>query len=184
MRGFYFAPAFMALALVSCGGTSADADGDGEITAEEAAEEVKNIEFSPGEWENTVEFVDIKFDESKMPPEAKAMMVPMMESMKGQSSTSSECMTPEQAKNPQEEFFNKQEGQECSYERFSLAGGNIDMAMQCKGNNDAGGTITATGTYTPTTYTMEMTIASNSKQAGDVTIIAKSTAKRIGECKS
>lgn len=184
MRSTIMLSSLAALMLASCGGSGADTDGDGVISREEAKAEVQSVSFKPGEWENTVEFVDIKFDESKMPPEAKQLMGPIMESMKGQTFTDKECMTEEQAKNPQEEFFNAQEGQECTYDTFSLAGGNIDMAMSCKGKDGTGGTIRAKGTYTATTYNMNMTIQSEGAQGGDVTISAKSTAKRVGECPS
>jgi len=180
----FCSPAILALALVSCSGGGADTDGDGEITTDEVAAEVKNIQFQAGEWETTVEFVDITFDETKLPPEAKKFMVPIMESMKGQSLTDSKCMTEEEAKNPQEEFFNAQEDQECTYDKFSLSGGSIDMAMQCTGSNGDGGTVTATGSYTATSYDLDMAIATKGGQQGDVNITAKSTAKRIGECKS
>ena len=66
-------PVLLSVALAACSGGGADTDGDGKISKEEVAKEAESIKFSPGEWENKVEIVDVKFDESKLPPEAKGM---------------------------------------------------------------------------------------------------------------
>lgn len=60
------------MALAACGGGGADKDGDGTISKEEVAAEASAIKFSAGEWENKVEIVDVKFDESKLPPKPRA----------------------------------------------------------------------------------------------------------------
>jgi hypothetical protein len=186
VRFSLYGPAFMALALASCSGSSdnADTDGDGKISAEEAAGEVKKAEFNPGQYEKTTEFVDITFDESKLPPEQKKFIIPTIESMRGQKFTEKRCMTPEEAKDPREEFFLIQDGQQCEYERYSLSGGKIDLAMNCASADGDGGKVTAKGSFTDESYTMDMTMATTSPEQGDVVITAKTSAKRIGECKS
>ena len=52
-----------ALSLIAgCSDKGADRDGDGKITAEEVAEEMNKVTLEPGQWENTVEIVDVKID--------------------------------------------------------------------------------------------------------------------------
>jgi hypothetical protein len=172
------------LALAACSGGGADKDGDGKISKEEIAKEAEAIKFSPGEWENKVEIVDVKFDESKLPAEAKGMAGAMVKQMVGQVQTSKNCLTEEQAKKPGADFLAGAENDECTYKKFDLSGGKIDADIACKGKQ-AGqtGDIKLTGTYTATSYDMQMDMAMSSGEMGTMTMKAKNSAKRIGECK-
>lgn len=172
------------LALAACSGGGADKDGDGKITKEEVAAEAEAIKFSAGEWENKVEIVDVKFDESKLPPEAKGMTGAIVKQMVGQVQTTKNCLTEEQAKKPGADFLAGAENDECTYKKFNLSGGKIDADIQCKGK-EAGqeGNIKLAGTFTSSTYDMQMDMVMQSPQTGSMTIKAKNSAKRIGECK-
>ena len=179
----YFVAAVSALALTACGGTTdADADGDGTITQEEVEAAVSDIEINPGQWENTVEFVDIQIDEAALPEEARGFIGPALESMKGQVNTTQTCVTPEQASQPQAEMFAGNENADCEYERFTFSGGTIDMEMTCSDPSSGNARITNTGTYSGDEYDMEMTIAMEGAEMGNMTITAKSEGKRTGEC--
>lgn len=186
MRFSLFGPALMALALASCtaSGDDADTDGDGKISAEEAAGEVKKAIFIPGEYEKTTLFAHIDFDPSKLPEEEKKLIIPTIESMRGQSFTNKWCMTPEEAKNPGKAFFIVQDGQQCEYDRYSLSDGKIDVAMNCASPNGDGAKVSAKGSFTDNGYDMDMTLATTGADQGDVVITAKASAKRIGACKS
>jgi hypothetical protein len=172
------------LALAACSDGGADKDGDGKISKEEVAAEAEAIKFSAGEWENKVEIVDVKFDESKLPPEAKGMTGAIVKQMVGQVQTTKNCLTEEQAKKPGADFLAGAENDECTYKKFNLSGGKIDADIQCKGK-EAGqeGNIKLAGTFTSSTYDMQMDMVMQSPQTGSMTIKAKNSAKRIGECK-
>jgi hypothetical protein len=172
------------LALAACSDGGADKDGDGKISKEEVAAEAEAIKFSAGEWENKVEIVDVKFDESKLPPEAKGMTGAIVKQMVGQVQTTKNCLTEEQAKKPGADFLAGAENDECTYKKFDLSGGKIDADIQCKGK-EAGqeGNIKLAGTFTSSTYDMQMDMVMQSPQTGSMTIKAKNSAKRIGECK-
>ncbi|WP_033927091.1 DUF3617 domain-containing protein [Sphingomonas sp. 35-24ZXX] len=172
------------LALAACSDGGADKDGDGKISKEEVAAEAESIKFSAGEWENKVEIVDVKFDESKLPPEAKGMTGAIVKQMVGQVQTTKNCLTEEQAKKPGADFLAGAENDECTYKKFNLSGGKIDADIQCKGK-EAGqeGNIKLAGTFTSSTYDMQMDMVMQSPQTGSMTIKAKNSAKRIGECK-
>lgn len=171
------------LALAACGGaTSADTDGDGTISQDEVEAAVAAVEITPGAWENTVEFVDIEFDKSQLPPEAQAFMVPMLEAMKGQIQTNNTCVTEEEASKPQAEMFSGNDAADCEYDKFEFSGGEMNMAMTC--NDPASGTakITNTGTYTADEYDMQMKVELQDNEMGAMTITANSKGKHVGEC--
>ncbi len=178
-RGAALASVF---ALAACGGTSADTDGDGKISQDEVEAAVAAVEITPGEWENTVEFTDIQFDESKLPPEAQAFIVPMLESMKGQVQTSKSCVTEEEASKPQAEMFSGNEDADCEYTKFEFSGGKMDMAMTCNDPQSGTAKITNTGSYSADAYDMKMTVELEDEEMGAMTISAASTGKHLGAC--
>ena len=161
-----------------CSDKGADHDGDGKITAEEVAEEMNKVTLEPGEWENTVEIVDVKIE--GMP---EGVPAGVMDSMKGKVTTSKSCITEEEAKNPGAQFFAAQEKTNCEVKKFSMSGGAVSSEMAC--NNMGGGpgnmTMTMDGDYGPSNY--EMTMNMKGGAAGmKMDISAKSNGKRIGKC--
>jgi hypothetical protein len=171
-----------ACALAACSSGNADADGDGKITQDEAQTAMSSVRINPGQWENTVEFVNIEFDESKLPPEAKEFIGPMLESMKGQVNTSKSCVTEEEADKPSANMFSGNEDADCTYDRFTFANGTMDMAMTCNDPNSGTAKITNTGSYTPDGYDMQMKVELEDDQIGAMTISAAAKGKRIGDC--
>ena len=174
-----------AFTLAACGGApEADADGDGTITQAEAEKALaaSDIVISPGEWENTVEFVDIEFDDSQLPAEARGMIGPMLESMRGQKTTTKSCVTEEEAKEPAAEMFSGSDAADCEYSKFEFSGGSIDMAMTCTDPNSGTAKITNSGSYDEDSYAMEMDISMEGSDMGPMSIKAKSEGKRVGEC--
>ena len=171
-----------ALVLTACGGASADADGDGKISQDEVEAAVSAVSIKPGQWENTVEFVDIQFDQSKLPPDAQAFVGPMLEAMKGQINTTRSCVTEEQATKPQAEMFAGNENADCEYTKFEFSGGQMDMAMTCKDPTSGTASITNTGTYTTDSYDMRMTVELTESEMGAMTITANSKGTHVGDC--
>ncbi|EAQ27624.1 excinuclease ABC subunit B [Erythrobacter sp. NAP1] len=169
--------------LTACGGaTDADADGDGTITQKEVQAAMGDVSISPGQWENTVEFVDISFDETKVPEEARGMLTGMLEGMKGQINTTQNCVTPEEAEKPAAEMFSGNENADCEYNTFEFGGGTMNMEMTCQDPSSGTAKITNTGTYSDDAYEMDMTVAIESPEMGTMTIAASSKGKLIGEC--
>ena len=161
-----------------CSDKGADHDGDGKITAEEVAEEMNKVTLEPGEWENTVEIVDVKIE--GMP---EGVPAGVMDSMKGKVTTSKSWITEEEAKNPGAQSFAAQEKTNCEVKKFSMSGGAVSSEMAC--NNMGGGpgnmTRTMDGDYGPSNY--EMTMNMKGGAAGmKMDISAKSNGKRIGKC--
>ena len=168
-----------ALSLIAgCSDKGADQDGDGTITSEEVAKEMNKVTLEPGEWENTVEIVDVKID--GLP---EGMPAGVMDSMKGKVTTSKSCITKEQAENPGAQFFAAQEETKCEVKKFDMSGGAVSSEMTC---NDMGGapgsmTMKMDGQYGPSSYDMTMNMVGGA--AGmKMNITAKSNGKRIGSC--
>ena len=131
----------------------------------------------PGQWEQRATLVDI--DMPGMPAEMKSRMRQAM----GTSQTHSTCLTPEQAKNPREDFFAGVD-KSCRYETFRWGDGKIDVRMKC----DAEGrtqSMALAGTYTPDTYQLEMLVQGQSDEpgpTGQMTMKMRVDARRTGEC--
>ncbi|WP_422342564.1 DUF3617 domain-containing protein [Parasphingorhabdus sp.] len=163
--------------LAGCSSNTADADGDGNITADEVAKVMNEVTLEPGEWENTVEIVDVKVE--GLPEGAPAGMI---DGMKGQKTVTKTCITEEQAKNPGAEFFAAQEQTDCKIKKFDMSGGAIDSEMSCSNVGAPGDmNMAMKGQYGPSSYEMTMTMDGG---AGGMkmNITAKNNGKRIGKC--
>lgn len=172
MKKMFLSAAAVAL-IAGCSGNGADADGDGEITAEEVAKEMNQVTLEPGEWENTVEIVDVKIEGAP---------AGMVDSMKGEKTVTKTCITEEQAKDPGAEFFAAQEQTDCKIKKFDMSGGAIDSQMSCSNVGAPGDmNMAMTGQYGPSSYEMTMTMDGG---AGGMkmNITAKNNGKRIGSC--
>jgi hypothetical protein len=168
-----------ALSLIAgCSDKGADHDGDGKITVEEVAEEMNRVTLEPGEWENTVEIVDVKID--GLPD---GMPANMMDSMKGKVTTSKSCITKEEAENPGAQFFAAQEKTSCEVKKFNMSGGAVSSEMACSNMGGTPGDMTMAmdGQYGPSSYDMTMNMHGGAKGM-KMNISAKSSGKRIGDC--
>ena len=174
MRTTTLIGAGLMLALAGCGGSDTKAEGGagGGSSAPGATAGLGGAaQIEPGEWEVTMETVNIEAPD--MPPEAAAMMKKTM----GEKKTSRQCITPEEASG---EFVAPDQQADCTREGFSLTGGRIQGTMTCTGE---GGKvmITLDGRHSGTSYDMNSKITSQN-QAGSMTIETRNSGRRIGEC--
>jgi len=93
--------------------------------------------------------------------------------------TNSHCVTPEEAKRPKEDFFGADKS--CRYEHFTMGGGKIDIQMVCN-HEGAAQTTSMAGTYTPTTYSMDMASSGSAGAQGNMSMKMHVDSKRVGEC--
>ena len=174
MRKTILVGAGLLLALAGCGGSDTKAEGEpGDVSATGAgaAPGGAAARIQPGEWEMTVETVNI--EAPNMPPEAAAMMKKTM----GEKQTSRQCITPEEAAGA---FVTQDQQTDCTREGFSLAGGRIQGTVTCTGE-DGKVTVTLNGRHSGTSYDMNSKVQSEN-QAGSMTIETRTTGRRIGEC--
>lgn len=130
----------------------------------------------PGLWESRVTIQEMNIP--GMPAQYADRMKQQMAAHQQQ--TSRHCITPEQAKKPKADFFAGNNS--CKYDHFAMGGGKIDMQMVCKEEGSTQ-TMNATGAYTPTTYSMDM---SSSGSGGDsaerMSMKMHVDSRRVGEC--
>jgi hypothetical protein len=170
--------------LIGCTLPLAACNSDPQVTAENAsAQEVaRKVEaaggsgnfVNPGLWRSTVTLQEMSVP--GMPP----AVAEQMKRAHGQSQSSEQCLTPEQAKRPKEDFFGGRDN--CRYEHFSMGGGKIDAVMNC---SEDGGTqkMTMAGTYSGNAYQMQMTVqAANAGETAAMGMKMRVEAQRIGEC--
>ncbi|WP_205479216.1 DUF3617 domain-containing protein [Sphingomonas arenae] len=165
--------------LAGCGG------GDETVTAENASvgevqqklrEAGRDEQFvRPGRWEQRATLVDI--DVPGMPADMRAGMKKAM----GTSQTHVTCLTPEQARNPREDFFAGAD-KSCRYETFRWGGGQIDVRMRC-GAEGRQQTMALNGTYSPDSYQMNMRVQGQGDAPDQqMTMSMRVEASRVGEC--
>jgi hypothetical protein len=130
----------------------------------------------PGEWQSKVTIQDMQIP--GMPAQFAARM--KQEMAQHQQETSKNCLTPDEVKRPKEDFF-AGEDKSCKYEHFAMGGGKMDIRMVCKREGSTQ-TTNMSGTYTPTSYSMDMSsTASGGAQQGMI-MKMHVDADRIGEC--
>lgn len=128
----------------------------------------------PGLWESKVSVLDMTMP--GIPPQYAERM--KEELAKHRNDSNRHCIKPEDVKKPKEGFFGA--GKSCRYEHFTMGGGKIDIAMVCKQENMMQ-TTNMSGTYTPTTYSMDMSSVGTGPQQG-MRMKMHVDSKRIGEC--
>lgn len=129
----------------------------------------------PGLWQSKVTIEQLNMP--GMPPEFADKMKQSMAETKQQASE--HCLTEADVKKPKEDFFGGAD-KSCRYEHFTMGGGKIDIAMVCKQDNGAQ-TTSMTGTYTRTSYSMDMSSSGTGDSRG-MTMKMHVESRRVGEC--
>lgn len=130
----------------------------------------------PGLWQSKVTVHEVNIP--GMPPEMVGRMKTMM--AERQQKSNSHCITAEQVKKPKEDFFGGQD-KSCHYAQFTMGGGKIDIQMVCS-REGMKQTMNMKGTYTPTTYSMDMASQGSGGEQGNMSMKMHVDSQRIGEC--
>lgn len=130
----------------------------------------------PGLWESRVT-ID-QFDMPGVPAEMAQRMKTMM--AQNQPHGFQTCLTPEDVRRPKEDFFAGKDN-ECRYEHFTMGGGKIDIAMVCSAEGSTQ-TMNASGSYTPTTYSLDMANSATGGEQQGMTMKMHVDSRRVGEC--
>lgn len=179
MRRVIFVAAAMSL-LAGCGDSSgADADGDGNITAQEAAAEAASggsLAMRPGRWEQKMEFTEINI------PGMPAGMADMIRGQMGQGMTVTHCITEEDVQEPTPEMFSGEGQDNCKFEEFNRSGNNMRMRMSC--DSEGGGTVNMAmnGEYGVEAYRLNMDMNATGGEQGEMNMKGTVSARRIGDC--
>jgi len=170
--------------LTACGSDTgtADADGDGVISPEEMRAEMadgSNVEMQPGQWEQTMTITE--FDMPGMPDELKGMM----DTQLGQTMTFKTCLTEEDAKKQDADFFAGEGMENCEFQEFDRSGNTMNLRMTCSTPDGGTAKVSMDGEFGAQAYTLTMdNEVSLGQSMGGQTMTMKGTmsASRIGDC--
>lgn len=143
------------------------------MSVNEVAAELANIEIKAGLWESTSEVLNVTAP--NLPREVQNRM-------KGSAQATRHCITEEQASRPDANFLATQRDN-CTYQDFSMRGGRIEGRMTCSGG-EMGGQATAvmSGNYGPENYDMRMRMEMEGPEDSTMTIETRASGRRVGEC--
>lgn len=164
-------PAFLPIFLVGCGGGG---EGDsGNMTANQVAAELTNVQIAPGLWEIASEITAVS---------APNLPIQVRDRMIGPRQRLRNCITPEQAARPDAGFLAAQDNSSCTYEGFAMRGGRMTGTMRCP---EPGGGVTVAemeGEYVGDRYALGMTIQTPMPDGATMRIQTRTTGRRIGNC--
>ena len=166
------------LSLAACN-SEPEVDLD-NASQEEAAQAVadaggSDIFVNPGRWQTTVTLEEMNV------PGMPAQMAEQMKAQMNAVETTESCLTREEAQRPREDFFAGAQ-ENCTYNRFTMAGGRIDAEMTCQ-EGGASMTMAIDGTYSADHYAARSTMTMTGAGAeGGMTVRSRVEAKRLGDC--
>ncbi|HEV2080328.1 MAG TPA: DUF3617 domain-containing protein [Allosphingosinicella sp.] len=161
-------------ALLALGACEKDRAEPG-MSEEDVAAQLAKVKVEPGQWEAETEIVSAK---GALPQEA-------LQQMTGKRTSTSNCITPQQAERPSANFLAAQQNSDCTYQDFRMEGGKLSGRMTCSGGQMLGDMVTVmNGDYGPQSYDMTMQMETPGLPGGDkILITARTRGKRVGECK-
>ena len=153
------------------------ADSGEEISLNEVQEKIASEQIKPkaGQYRSSAKLISI--DIPGAPPQLAEMMGKAMEAQ-----TSEYCLTQDQVDKGFEEMAKESQEGDCSFQKFDMAGGDIDAKMSCTVQGDAQMQIAMTGKGTETSMDMTMTLEGKVPQAGEIKMVMQSKQERIGDC--
>ncbi|WP_168157315.1 DUF3617 domain-containing protein [Erythrobacter sp. QSSC1-22B] len=182
MKLFVVAAPLALVALIGCGEPEADSVDPGEATAggisqAEVAERARDtIQPQPGQYRAVMEVLEVDIPGA---PEGSGDMLRQM--MDGQSHEY--CLTQEDVDKGYEEMARQSQDGDCTFDRFDVDGGAIDALMTCTGEQSNTMRMAMTGTATPTSSVMNMTMTGDMTGMGESTLRMKATHERVGDCR-
>ena len=150
--------------------------GCSNATGEEAAAPKREAAsaLEPGQWEITREVVKIAATDNGKP----ALDTPV-----GTKTTFTHCVAEANVKKPEPALFAGIEGEECTYRNFYMSRGRINASLDCRPPALSGEIMrTIDGDFTADSLEATATAETYFGSFGDVSISAKMTGHRIGEC--
>ena len=127
--------------------------------------------LEPGQWDMNLAVT--KIEAPGLPQGANVPLPPPQ--------TVSQCLTPEQARNPGADFAGGGQ-QGCTSDDYRMADGRISGTIQC---NQQGTSMRATVSGSYTRDSMDMTMNSQTQTSGqNISTEVRVTGRRTGECRS
>jgi hypothetical protein len=130
----------------------------------------------PGLWESKATVLEMNVP--GMPAQYADKMKQAM--AQHQQESSKRCLTAAEINKPKEDFFTGDD-KSCHYAHFIMGSGKIDIQMICK-EDAATQTTNMSGSYTPTSYSMDMSSNASGGDQSGMTMKMHVDSRRVGEC--
>lgn len=170
---------FLLAALNGCN-DSADTNGDGSVSRQERAEEMRRdgyLAMQPGRWRMNFAFTEI--DVPRLGAQEKESI--KAELAKGASGLS--CLSEADAAKPGPDFFGGQGAEDCSYTHFDIAGNRAKMTLKC-GMGDLGkARMDLDGTLGDADFNFDTNLEVQVPMAGKIKLKGTMTGTHEGQCK-
>lgn len=168
------AAAAAAALLAGCSAGEGDADAGGDVTAAEVAQkaEAAGIKPQPGLYKTTLVMTGLEIPGAPADLEGHGA---------GMTTTTETCLTQADVDKGFEELMKQGQSGECRYERFDIAGGDIDAVMVCatpqgEARMEMDGTVSATRAQYNATMKVDM------GEVGMTTMSFTGQQERVGDC--
>ena len=140
-----------------------------------SAAETANLKLEAGQWETTSEIV-------RMTSADGGAGAAAMEKAAGTKTTTTSCITPEQANKPGSQLFAGDKSS-CAYDNFYMTRGRLNASMTCT-QPGANGNImmNVDGTYSATSFEANVDMSTHFVGPGDMKVTSKISGRRIGAC--
>jgi hypothetical protein len=158
-------------ALLAAAGLAAGGCGEEPVrnmTGEEVADELSDMQIEPGLWELTSEVIEVSAP--GLPREVRNRMI-------GPRSRIRNCISPEQASRPGANFLAIQSDSACTYRDFTVRGGEMRGTMVCPE-----AVATMAGEYRPESYDLHMAMESPMPGGATMTLQLRARGRRTGDC--
>ncbi|MFC4293045.1 DUF3617 domain-containing protein [Sphingorhabdus arenilitoris] len=140
--------------------------------------EASALPMKPGLWKSEAEFTDAEMtgigDKRK-----QELLAEMSNRLSGES-----CLTPEQAKKPDANFFAGGQSDDCKYSKFEVTDGRLDVAVSCSVKSMATLDMSMTGLVYESEYNLDIQPELRLPMIGKVTLNGKIKGRYLGPCGS
>lgn len=173
MRGARRAAFVLVPCLLPLAGCGDAGEGNGAAAREQVARELARVEVRPGLWEVDTEIVQAA--QPGLPAELAARL-------KGRRPSYRHCISSEQAARPDANFLAGGRDANCTYGDFAMRDGRIAGAMRCRDAEGLETAATMSGSYGPDRFDMQMEIETPGLGGGKMSLVARRSGRRIGDC--
>lgn len=174
-----FLPLIICSIITACTDDSADSDGNGIIDTDERKSEMLSdafIEVEAGLWETTTNFTDID-----MPAISGARKEKLLKQI-SQGFSSQTCISEEEAKEPDADFFGGDGSENCEYERFDMSGQLAEIIVNCKVDNIGAAQIHLNGKIDSKEHVFDTKLTMKMPGLGDIVMDGTVQRNHIGYC--
>jgi hypothetical protein len=131
--------------------------------------------IEPGLWQTKTTFTEMNMP--GLPPQYAEQMKRSM--AENREKASHHCITEADVKKPKEDFFGADK--DCKFQHFVMGGGKMDIQMVCN-REGATQTTSMSGNYTPTTYSLDMSMTASGGSQNGMSMKGHLNGERVGQC--